>query len=283
MEFCDDKIDATYIFDSKYSKNKFEIKDEYKTTKGTYSKIYNGEFLGDIEDIVSINGDDSFGKNAAARLSVGYEFLPDTRYRKTYLSASSFINLYAIAFKVHNKNHPDEAKKADKDFSEMSLEYKMDHINRAKKYARYLHEIDCFYSDRPVDFEVVTEISDKTFPDGELEYIGRLEHDRWCFRHYVMGWRYGEEYRKTDEHPKDYDEKAARERMRVHKDMCVTEGGYKQEIAFEHYEKQLEEEDRLKDKRPVNNFLDVLSKDDGITVYKLNLRKGQKEETEEKK
>ena len=74
-------------------------------------------------------------------------------------------------------------------FNELSLEYKMTHIGRAKKYARYLHEINCFYSDKQPDFEVVNEITDDDKnTDNALDRIGELEHDRWCFDHYAMGW-----------------------------------------------------------------------------------------------
>jgi hypothetical protein len=79
------------------------------------------------------------------------------------------------------------------------------------------------------------------------------------------------------EYGKDYDiadDKAvARERMRIHKDMIDTSEGYSQENAIRHYHEGLDDTDRKKDKRPINNFLKVLARDDGIRVYRLDLKK----------
>lgn len=128
-------------------------------------------------------------------------------------------------------------------FNELSLEYKMTHIGRAKKYARYLHEINCFYSDKQPDFEVVNEITDDDKnTDNALDRIGELEHDRWCFDHYAMGWIAGKDYDIAD------DKAVARERMRIHKDMIDTSEGYSQENAIRHYHEGLDDTDRKKTK-----------------------------------
>ena len=193
----------------------------------------------------------------------------DNRYRRTYLSSSNFLHLYTMAYKVHQMNHPEISdEEMEQKFNELSLEYKMTHIGRAKKYARYLHEINCFYSDKQPDFEVVNEITDDDKnTDNALDRIGELEHDRWCFDHYAMGWIAGKDYDIAD------DKAVARERMRIHKDMIDTSEGYSQENAIRHYHEGLDDTDRKKDKRPINNFLKVLARDDGIRVYRLDLKK----------
>lgn len=99
-----------------------------------------------------------------------------------------------------------------------------------------------------------------------LDRIGELEHDRWCFDHYAMGWIAGKDYDIAD------DKAVARERMRIHKDMIDTSEGYSQENAIRHYHESLDDTDRKKDKRPINNFLKVLARDDGIRVYRLDLK-----------
>ena len=275
ISFKGDKMDAVYVFDSKYfnkdENGNLSLKEEYAGVKGTYSKIAgDNEFLKDIESIVSINGDNSFGSGAAkTELSVSMVAETDNRYRRTYLSSSNFLHLYTMAYKVHQMNHPEISdEEMEQKFNELSLEYKMTHIGRAKKYARYLHEINCFYSDKQPDFEVVNEITDDDKnTDNALDRIGELEHDRWCFDHYAMGWIAGKDYDIAD------DKAVARERMRIHKDMIDTSEGYSQENAIRHYHEGLDDTDRKKDKRPINNFLKVLARDDGIRGYRLDLKK----------
>ena len=92
--------------------------------------------------------------------------------------------------------------KYSNDFKSLSLEYQLFNINQAKAFARYMQEINCFYTDRPVDFVLVEQFSEE-----ELKTIGPLEHQRWLQEHYDMGWTYGEP------------ERARREQVRQHWDM----------------------------------------------------------------
>ena len=41
----------------------------------------------------------------------------------------------------------------EKEFSALSLEYKLSNINQVKSFSRYLNAIHCFYTDRQVDFD----------------------------------------------------------------------------------------------------------------------------------
>ena len=47
----------------------------------------------------------------------------------------------------------------EKDFSALSLEYKLANINQVKSFSRYLNEIHCFYTDRQVDFDMLEEFT----------------------------------------------------------------------------------------------------------------------------
>ena len=89
-----------------------------------------------------------------------------------------------------------------RNFQTLSLEYQLSNINQAKAFARYMQELDCFYTDRSVDFELV-----EKFSEDDLKKIGPLEHQRWLQEHYDMGWSYGEP------------DRAQRELIRQHKDM----------------------------------------------------------------
>lgn len=92
-------------------------------------------------------------------------------------------------------------------FKGLSLEYKLYNINQAKAFAGHMAKIGCFYTDKPVDFELV-----EGFSAEDLVKIGVLEHQRWLQDHYAMGWIYGT--------PK----KEERDFLRQHKDMVRSSG-----------------------------------------------------------
>ena len=48
----------------------------------------------------------------------------------------------------------------------------------------------CFYTDRPVDYEMVT-----SFSREQMEVIAPLEHERWIREQISMGWIKGDLYK----------------------------------------------------------------------------------------
>ncbi len=50
----------------------------------------------------------------------------------------------------------------------------------------------CFYTDRPVDYEMVT-----SFSREQMEVIAPLEHERWIREQISMGWIKGDLYEWT--------------------------------------------------------------------------------------
>lgn len=280
LSFEGDRIRASYLFDSSYADaSQTELKEHYRTVKGTYKKLApdaegSCEFLKDIESIISINGDTSFGESNTIVLETGRAFRQDNRFHSAYLSSSNFIHLYKFAVMVHQMNHIEEitGEEMDEKFNVMSLEYKISHISRAKKFARILSEVGCFYSDKPMDFDIVTQFGD------ELNTVmGPIEHERWCFEHWIMGWRFGSDYKKIAEET-GRSETILRECTKTHVDMPETEGsGYTKQLGIAHFEKLTEAEghaadSREKDTRSMNNLLKVLSEEDGIKVYRLSKR-----------
>lgn len=306
LEFEGDRITATYLFDRDryYDSTKQDLKDEYAGLKGTYKKLCvkekedKSEFLTDIENIISINGDTSFGEDNGIELVVGKDWEPNRRYRKSYLSTSNFIHMYKFAVLVHKMNNLDKGSRLDKarmdqmenDFEEMSLEYKINHISRAKKFSKILGKVDCFYSDQPMDCEVVTEFG------TELEdTMGPAEHERWCWEHYVMGWRFiprneleklqdvssGNCTRKIPD--MKMDPKQIRECIKLHPDLFEipkdkdNHEHYEKQAGLDHYRELADESkhgkgSREKDTRSINNLLTLLSKEDGVKVYRLRDR-----------
>ena len=186
------------------------------------------------------------------------------RIKHIYLSGSNFLHLYDFAVALHGKHMPEDttAEEAEESFNEMSLEYQLSNINRAKGFSRYLNAIGCFYTDRPVDYEMVTE-----FTAGQAMNIAPLEHERWVKEHRAMGWRYGNEYEMLPlEKDEPRERKALREQLRRHK--LTMDGELTTERIIEHYE-ALPEEDQDKDWKPFNVMLKLLKKFDGLRIYRL--------------
>lgn len=220
-------------------------------------------FQEDIERIVDLS---------AIRLHVETELVKNEKLR-CYLSNSSFLGLYNFAV-VLNARWDSEAwkqareqgleeqflldeKNLDKysnDFKSLSLEYQLFNINQAKAFARYMQEINCFYTDRPVDFVLVEQFSEE-----ELKTIGPLEHQRWLQEHYDMGWTYGEP------------ERALREQVRQHWDMIPGWTGetVSMELAEKNY-RRLNFDEQLKDTEPMECMLAMLRMFDGLRIYRLH-------------
>ena len=302
FRFNENEIEATYIFDSTtYAREieigKYEINEDYKSVKGSYHKLADKgssegssdspnekcKFLKDIMGIICLN-DNENEDNSFLKLSTYRKFSPNMRYRSSSLSTSSFIHLYKFAVLVHQMNHLEYGKelngiewaKCEKKFEEMSLEYKINHISRAKKFARILQEIGCFYSDKPMDCELVTEFNE----DEDLEEImGPMEHERWSWEHWLMGWR-SIDKKKFEELKREFREKYPesklniRECLKLHPDMPPLTTHYFKRVGISHYfmldiDNPNGDSTKEKDKRSMRNLLNVLSKEDGIKIYRL--------------
>ena len=186
----------------------------------------------------------------------------DRRSKHTYLSGSNFLHLYDFAVALHGRNMPPEttAEELEKKFSSQSLEYQLSGINRAKSFSRYLNALGCFYTDRPVDYEMVAAFT----PEQALQ-IAPLEHERWVREHQAMGWRSGSDYEKlplvSSESRRDL-----REQLRCHK--LAMDGELTDDAIRAHFY-ALAEEDQDKDWKPFNSMLKLLKKFDGLRIYKL--------------
>ena len=201
--------------------------------------------------------------------------VPDTcaadRSRKhTYLSSSNFLHLYDFAVAIHGRNEPPEtaAEDLERKFQSLSLEYQLSVINRAKSFSRDLDAIGCFFTDRPVDYEMVT-----AFKPEQVAVFAPMEHERWIREHSEMGWQYGDDYESVpmEAYMPFGDEKEARralrEQMRRHK--LMLSGELTSERIRAHYF-TLHKEDREKDWKPFNSMLYLLKKFDGLRIYQLS-------------
>ncbi len=293
FDFAGSNINAVYLYDEKEIEKINNFKDSYiewlqlpeekknETIDGkkkkypcpelkAYSKMYikkNGisDFQEDIERIVDLTEiklfvDTGLSENVHAG-------------NRSYLSDSNFINLYNFAVVLNGRWNNADWKKAkaagqeekflrdqkvldefNESFKNLSLEYKLTNINQAKAFSKYMNEIGCFYTDKPVDFELV----DK-FTEEDMVKISLLEHQRWLQEHCDMGWIYGTPA------------KADRDFLRQHIDMIPDfEGQFKVtlEAAKENY-KRLDKEEQDKDTDPMDCMLAMLRMYDGIRIYRL--------------
>ncbi len=283
FDFSSSKINATYYYDKDEQEkiDAFNVRykkweDEDKTGGApaprlkAYSDMVGKEqrFTSDIEKITDLE---------EMPLTVHPETCAVDRTSKhTYLSTSNFVHLYDFAialnarYNYQGKEETVETERLGKEFEELSLEYQLSNINQAKRFARYLDAVGCFYTDRPVDYEMIS-----AFMKGQTDVFGPMEHERWIREHISMGWIRGDLY-ETVALPKEMinqygDEKKARkalrEQLRMHK--LAMDGTPTEEEIFAHYE-QLTLEDQAKDYEPYNSMLKLIRKFGGLRIYRLD-------------
>jgi hypothetical protein len=223
-------------------------------------------FVRNIEQIVD---------TAVAPITVVCDTAPVNRgVKQIYLSGSSFLHIHDFAVALNARFAPSGDEEDDdmersimeKDFSALSLEYKLSNINQVKSFGRYLNEIHCFYTDRQVDFDMLEE-----FTPEQIRRIAPLEHERWLREHQAMGWRSGDLYELVPV-PSDADEKsyraALREQTRCHE--LVIDGELTKERVNSHYQEHLSEYDKQKNYQPFNNMLKLMRKFDGVRIYQYH-------------
>ena len=283
FDFSDGAISAIYYYDEDEQEKIDQFKLAYRAWEksgepGTaprlkaYSDMAGKEerFSRDIEKIVDTTD---------IQLTVVPSTIKVNRKSKhTYLSASNFLHLYDFAvalnarYSYQGKESEVSTEELEHVFEEMSLEYQLSNINQAKSFSRYLDVLGCFYTDRPVDYEMITRFSKE-----QAAVFAPMEHERWVREHISMGWTSGDLY-ETIEIPEEMirrygDEKSARkalrEQLRMHK--LAMEGEPEQAEIFAHYE-GLPLEEREKDYEPFNSMLKLIKKYDGLRIYKLFLQ-----------
>ncbi|MBQ6014196.1 MAG: hypothetical protein IJL27_09150 [Firmicutes bacterium] len=200
----------------------------------------------------------------------------DRKSKHTYLSASNFLHLYDFAVALNGRySYMGNEKNVDtgvleREFEELSLEYQLSNINQAKSFSRYLDALRCFYTDRPVDYDMIT-----SFTPEQIGVFAPMEHERWVREHISMGWLKGDIY-ETAAVPEEMIERygsekdarrALREQLRMHK--LAMDGDPSEEEIFAHYE-ALPLAEREKDYEPFNSMLRLIKKFDGLRIYSLN-------------
>ena len=275
LDFRNDRIVAQYLFDEAEQDKIDAYHSAYIAWKKAgqhgsapkleaYSSFVGKKhgFVDDIEYLVDITG---------ISLTVACLTAPvDRKGKRAYLSDSSFLHVYDFAVALNaryaHEGHEDEVSTAEleAEFESLSLEYKLGNINQVKSLARYLDAIHCFYTDRPVDYDMLTE-----FTPEQIERIAPMEHERWVREHQAMGWRHGDDYERVPvphgvaERPY---RKMLREQMRCHKQ--ALDGELTQEQLLAHYQ-GMPESEKGKDWLPFNSMLKLMEQFDGLRLYRL--------------
>ncbi len=287
FDFSGNALKAVYYYDQEEQEKIDIFKEKYRLWEDNgeagdaprlkaYSDMAEKEqrFAGDIEKIVN---------TADIPLTV----IPNTKKadrkkKHTYLSTSNFLHLYDFAVALNARYSYQGNEKSvetvvlEKEFEALSLEYQLSNINQAKSFSRYLDVLNCFYTDRPVDYDMITE-----FTQEQTDIFAPMEHERWIREHISMAWRYGDLYEHTpitqtmlDHYGSSVNAmKALREQMRMHK--LTMDGDPTEEEVFMHYE-SLSDDDKGKDYEPFNSMLILIKKFDGLRIYSL-----QQDDTEE--
>ena len=274
FDFARGMIHALYCFDAEESEKIGAYEASYRAWEQSgsedapprlkaYSDMAEKEqrFRTDIEKIVDLSGYPLFVTT--------FMRTADRKNKHTYLSGSSFLHMYDFAVALNGRyryqGNADQitAETLERDFDSMSLEYKLSNINQVKSFSKYLNAIGCFYTDRPVDFEML-----HAFSDEQIATFAPMEHARWIREHRAMGWTAGSLY-ETVPVAEETNRYALREQMRQHK-LCMNGDFGELEIA-RHY-LNLPEEDQGKDWKPFNTMLKLIRKFDGLRIYKLNER-----------
>ena len=259
IEFGENGMTWTYFFDSTFEEAvlaalayRTVLMDGYTKRSGAMRKG-RSKFIDDIDEIVSLSDVlPAFEPNVNKPDPSGcVRAVLEKKHKKTglYLSDSNYLNLYEFALALNGRycgaTTPDEMKQA---FEEgLSLEYKLSNIAQAKGFARLLGKIDCFYTDRPVEYEQLVE-----FSEDELAVIAEGEHERWCDEKLALGWDFGTAHVGRLNGRND---NAMRERTRLHHDL----------IPFA----ELPHVEVLKDSEPMRLMLKLIHEFGGLNIYRM--------------
>ena len=259
LSFDDNGVYAEYIFDMAESKKIIDYwtrYEEYRKNpdstpkpklKKYSSMTHENDFAQEIGLIVGLSNYGSCKGGISLNVTQKVE-KANWQNKKVFLSSSNFIHLYEFAVAInaqYNKEYIPEKMMLD-DFDSLSLEYKLSNIGMAKYFAAMLDRIGCFFTDRPVAYELVTD-----FTENELMCLGDYEHKRWMQEKEEMGWIPGGDM--TDKLKEN--ECQLRELARMHYDLGVN---------FDN----LNQEEQSKDYNHLNTMMEKLMEFDGIRVYR---------------
>lgn len=235
VNITDEKIDIHYIFDSFTVVDTNDVERHRKNIN--VEKLQEGIFQNEIYTLINYH------------TKISAEAVEKNKDRKIRIFASSdkFVNLCDFAKAIHASY---QSVYGGPNFDELSLEFKLSNIEQAKSYADKLELVNCFYSDRELDFPVVKGFTPKGIDESasgkrdDLGFLAREEHLRWVREKLDAGWKYGTDYQSTTE----------RNAKKIHKDI----------IPYD----CLPDPEKLKDELMIKNMVPFLYKyGHGVRIY----------------
>lgn len=237
-------LEANYIFDSFYIRT--PIAEETPRKNERAEKIQNHKFEEDINKLVC----------DGLNLKISCTEQEKEKHTYRYASDCNFVNLCDFAKSIH-ANYVDKCNALNTDFlneafGNLSLEDKLSNIEQAKSYPKKLELINCFFSDKELDYPVVDAFVERRDKDDEVEFLSREEHVRWVKNKIKHGWKYGTDYIDPVTGKAD---KAKRDLLKQHKDILPYD--------------MLDEETKEKDRMTIRNMIPLLYRHgDGIKIYR---------------
>lgn len=237
MDIQNNSINICYIFNSFMIDNPVNDK---KEKNNNVKKILDGEMICDIKKII------------VPHSLISIQIKEEEKVKKTsiYASSNSLINLCAFAKAIHQSYQ--QLYDKNEVFEDLSLEFKLSNIEQAKTYSEKLELINCFYSNKELDYPIINSFSNSNYDENskkkidDLEFLAREEHVRWVKEKLDAGWKYGTNYKSKKE----------RNEKKIHKDI----------VPFEYLEKKEKEKDILM----INNMIPLLyEKGDKIRIYRF--------------
>lgn len=249
LEITNNEVTIEYIFDS------FDVitpgNMAHKRKNKKVESIQSGVFAAEILEMIT---------NRPKIRCVCFEQKKKKRSH-IYASSYNYVNLCDFAKSIH-ANYVEQCYSLDIDylnkaFGELTLEQKLSNIEQAKSYAYKLELVNCFFSDKELDYPIVFAFEEKKNHQDELEFLAREEHVRWVKEKLKLGWRYGIDYINQKDGSED---KAVREKIRQHKDMLPYD--------------LLDEESKEKDRIMVRNMIPFLYRHaNGMKIYRYRYGK----------
>lgn len=186
----------------------------------------------------------------------------------SFASSDKLINLADFAEAIHESYREAQRQNGEEipPFDELSLEFKLSNIEQAKSYAEKLELINCFYSDKEMEYPVVNRfVEQEVEVDGtardDLGFLAREEHLRWVKEKLAAGWHYGREYITVGDDGSEREDRRLRNRKRVHKDL----------VPYD----LLPEREKEKDRIMIRNMIPFLYRfGHGVRIY--SYRDGRK-------
>lgn len=241
MNLKEESLVFQYIFDSFKIENPINSdKEDNRNAK----KVLEGKMIKGIEKII------------VPHTVILLQAIEQKKERKTfrYASSNSLMNLCDFAKAIHKSY---QKLYGGEDFENLSLEFKLSNIEQAKTYSEKLELINCFYSDKELDYPIVNSFSNSNYDEvtkttsDDIGFLAREEHVRWVKEKLAAGWKYGTDYKDSKE----------RNERRIHKDI----------VPYE----ELTEKEKSKDIVMINNIIPLLY-EQGHKVRVYRFRYGRK-------